>query len=161
MSVAVVGGVLPLGANTIYVVVDNVLLRSVGNLSLQDNGNNQAVDTEDTCHDDGKEGLVDQFTLQDTNGCDSDSGLGATVGGPEVAENESGGDSHETEEGVLVGIIHFRQSDRGDLLMGWAATVVIVFLKLIIILLHQILKCASFYSAPSFQLCSLLNQKLN
>ncbi len=132
MSVAVVGGVLPLGAITSYVVVDNVLFRSAGNLSLQDNGNNQAVDTEDTCHDDGKEGLVDQFALQDTNGCDSDSGLGATVGGPEVAENEGGGDSHETEEGVLVGIVHFRQSHRGDLLMVWA-TAVIVFLKLILI----------------------------
>ena len=79
---------------------------------MQNNGDNQAVDTEDTCHDDGEEGLVDQFTLQDTDGCDSDSGLGATVGGPEVAENESGGDSHETEEGVLVGIVHFKNQMR-------------------------------------------------
>ena len=81
-------------------------------LGLDDDGDDKAVDAEDTCHDDGEEGLVDQFTLQDTDGCDSDSGLGATVGGPEVAENESGGDSHETEEGVLVGIVHFKNQMR-------------------------------------------------
>jgi len=75
---------------------------------LQNNCDNQTVDAEDTCHNNWEEGLVDKFALQDTDGCDSDSGLGATVGGPEVAENESSSDSHEAEKGVLVGVVHWR-----------------------------------------------------
>ena len=73
---------------------------------LENDGHNKTVNTQDTCHNNGNEGLEDQLWLQDTHGGNTDTGLGSTVGSTQVAENESGGDTHETEEGVLVGVVN-------------------------------------------------------
>ena len=73
---------------------------------LQDDSHNKAVDTQDTSHNDWNEGLEDQVWLQDTDGGDTNTGLGGTVSGTQVAEHQGGGDSHEAEEGVLVGVVH-------------------------------------------------------
>ena len=79
-------------------------------LADQDNANNEAVDTQDTSHNDGDEGLVDELGLEHTDAGDADTGLGSTVGGTEVAEHHGGGDAHEAEEGVLVGVVNCGQS---------------------------------------------------
>lgn len=74
-------------------------------LSLQDDGNDEAVNTQDTSHNDWNEGLKDQFWLQDTHAADTNTGLCSTVWSSQVAKNEGRGDSHKTEEGVLVWIV--------------------------------------------------------
>ena len=45
-------------------------------LSLQDDGDDEAVDTQDTSHNDWNKGLKDQFWLQDTHAADTNTGLG-------------------------------------------------------------------------------------
>jgi len=67
-----------------------------------DDGDNEAVNSENTSHDTGNEGLEHELGSHDTDGADTDSRLGGSVGGTEVSENEGGGDSHESEESVLV-----------------------------------------------------------
>lgn len=57
-------------------------------LSLQDNSDDKAVDTQDTCHNNWDQGLEDQLWLEDTHGADTDTGFGSTVRGSQVAENE-------------------------------------------------------------------------
>ena len=75
-------------------------------LALENDSHNKAVNTKDTSHNDGDERLEDELVLEDTDGGDTDTGLGSTVGSAQVAENESSGDTHETEEGVLVRVIN-------------------------------------------------------
>jgi len=77
--------------------------------SLEDNGNDETVDTEDTSHNNGDEGLEDEVLSQHSNGGNTDTGLGSTVGSSEVGEDEGSGEAHETEEGVLVRIVSYRQ----------------------------------------------------
>jgi len=74
-------------------------------LALQDDGDDEAVDTQNTSHNDWNKWLEDQFWLQDTHAANTDTGLGGTVWSSQVAENEGRGDTHETEEGVLVWIV--------------------------------------------------------
>lgn len=49
-----------------------------------DDGNNQAVDTEHTSHDDGNDVLHDDVGVQDTHRGNADTGLGRAVGSAEV-----------------------------------------------------------------------------
>ena len=69
-----------------------------------DDGDNETVDTEDTSHDNGNNGLDDELGLEDGDGADADARFGSTVGSAEISENESGNDAHATEEEGLVGI---------------------------------------------------------
>ena len=69
---------------------------------MVDDGNDEAVDTENTSHDTGDQRLEDQVLSQDTDGADTDSGLGSSVRGSEVGEHEGRGETHVPEEGVLV-----------------------------------------------------------
>ena len=59
--------------------------------SLVDNGNNEAIDTEDTSHDTWDQRLEDEFGSEDTDRADTDTGLSGSVGGSEVSKHEGGG----------------------------------------------------------------------
>ena len=73
-----------------------------------DDWDDKTIDTKDTSHDDGDDGLDDEFGLEDGDGADADTGLGSTVGGAHVAENESRHNAHTAEEKSLVGIsVHY------------------------------------------------------
>jgi hypothetical protein len=72
---------------------------------LEDDCDDKAVDTQNTSHNDWNEGSEDQFGSEDTHTANTDTGLGSAVGSAQVAEDQSGGDSHETEEGVLVRVV--------------------------------------------------------
>ena len=75
-----------------------------------DDGDDEAVDTEDTSHDDGDNRLNDQLGLEHGDGADADAGLGSAVGGTEVAEHEGRHDAHAAEEQSLVGVtVHCTQ----------------------------------------------------
>ena len=74
------------------------------NGSKVDDGNNQAVNSENTSHDTGNEGLEHKLGVQDSDGADADSRLGSTVSSTEVGEHKGHNDSHVTEEGGLVNL---------------------------------------------------------
>ena len=63
-----------------------------------DDGDDHAVDTQDTGHDDGYDGFHDEFWFEDTHGADADSCFCGSVGGSEVGEDEGGGNSDVSEE---------------------------------------------------------------
>ena len=69
-----------------------------------DDGDNEAVNSEDTSHNTGNEGLEDEGVRDHGDGADTDSRLGGTIGSSEVSEDEGTGDTHESEEGVLVSV---------------------------------------------------------
>ena len=94
-----------LGAGVAEGVVNDLRLGGSGDTALENDGNNEAVDTKDTSHNDGDEGLVDELTLEDTDGGNSNASLSGTVGGAKVAEDKGGSNTHESEEGVLVGVV--------------------------------------------------------
>lgn len=73
--------------------------------ALQDNGNNEAVDTEDTSHDDGNKGLVHQVRVSLSNVSNTNTGASSAVSGSHVAENESSTDASEAIDGVGVRIV--------------------------------------------------------
>jgi hypothetical protein len=78
-------------------------LRSISlTLSLVDDSNDKAVNTENTSHDTGDQRLEDKVVSEDTDGADTDTGLGSSVRGTEVGEHEGRGETHVPEEGVLV-----------------------------------------------------------
>ena len=83
----------------------SVLNKSLLTLTLEDDGHDKSVDTEDTSHDDWDEGLEDQIASEHTHAADTDTGLSGTVSGSEVGEHEGGSEAHESEEGVLVGVV--------------------------------------------------------
>lgn len=41
-------------------------------LSIKDDSDNEAIDTQDTRHDNGNDGLEDEVGLEDTHGADAD-----------------------------------------------------------------------------------------
>jgi len=53
-------------------------------LLLKNDGNDQAIDTQDTSHNNWDNGLEDQLWLQDSHGRNTDSTLSSSVGGSEV-----------------------------------------------------------------------------
>ena len=71
-------------------------------LSLVNDCDDEAVNTENTSHDTGDQRLEDKVGSQDTDGADTDSGLGSSVRGTEVGEHEGGSETHVPKEGVLV-----------------------------------------------------------
>jgi hypothetical protein len=75
---------------------------------LENDANNKAVNTQDTGHNNGNERLEDQLRLEDTDGGNTNTGLGGTVSGSQVAEDEGSSDAHEPKEGVLVRIVNYR-----------------------------------------------------
>ena len=54
------------------------------NATVEDNTDDKAVDTENTSHNNGDKGLVNEVWLEDTNGADTNTGLGSTVSGTQV-----------------------------------------------------------------------------
>ena len=67
-----------------------------------DDGYNETVDTEDTSHDTGNEGLEDQARPENTNGADPDAGSRGSVSSAHVCEDEGGSETHLSEECPLV-----------------------------------------------------------
>jgi len=53
-------------------------------LSVEDDGDDESVDTQDTRHDNGDDRLEDEFGLEDTHAADADTALSGTVGSTEV-----------------------------------------------------------------------------
>ena len=51
---------------------------------MKDDRDNQAVDTQDTSHDNGYDGLEDEVGLQHTHAGDTNTTLGGSVGGSQV-----------------------------------------------------------------------------
>ncbi len=71
---------------------------SFGNLKVEEHGNNEAVDTQDTRHNDWDQGLNDLRGVNNTEGGNTDAGLGGSVGGTEVGEDQAGHNTHVGEE---------------------------------------------------------------
>ena len=69
---------------------------------VDDDGGDEPVNTEDTSHDTGDQTLEHEVGSEDTDGANTNAGLGSTVGGTEIGENEGGGQAHETKEAILV-----------------------------------------------------------
>ncbi len=81
------------------VAIAVLIVGSGCDLSVEDDGDDEAVDTEDTRHDNGDDGLEDEVGLEDAHAADADAGLGGAVGSTEVAEHEGSSDAHVAEEG--------------------------------------------------------------
>lgn len=52
--------------------------------ALEDDSDDETIDTEDTSHNNGDDGLEDEVGLEDTHAADADARLGGTVGSTEV-----------------------------------------------------------------------------
>ena len=52
--------------------------------TVKNDTDNKTVDTENTSHNNGDEGLVNKLGLEDTDGADTNTGLGSTVSGTQV-----------------------------------------------------------------------------
>jgi len=63
-----------------------------------EDGNDDTIDTENTCHDNWDDGLEDLVRVNNSEGGDTDTGLGSSVGGSEVGENKGSSDTHVGEE---------------------------------------------------------------
>lgn len=59
-------------------------MRKFLTLVVEDDGDDEAIDTEDTRHDNGHDGLEDEIGLEDTHAADADARLGGSVGSAEV-----------------------------------------------------------------------------
>ena len=73
-------------------------------LAFDENGDNHAVHTEHTSHDDGDDRSEEKVGLEDSDGYDTDTGFGSTIGSAEVGEDKGRNDAHGTEEYSLVGV---------------------------------------------------------
>ena len=99
-----------------------------------EDGHDQAVDTNDTGHNDGdnvcgrQRGLCDaildwdrtlhdEIRSEDTHGSNADARLGGTVGGTETSEDDGAGAAHSTEEGLVVTLAHARVRGYGHVEM--------------------------------------------
>lgn len=51
---------------------------------IKDDSDDEAIDTQDTRHDNRYDGLEDEVGLEDTHGADADTWLSSTVGSTEV-----------------------------------------------------------------------------
>ena len=65
------------GSKVSITVVEGVV--GVGDVLDDNDGNNEAVDTEDTSHDDGNDVLHDSIRVGDTHRGNTDGGLGSAV----------------------------------------------------------------------------------
>ena len=73
--------------------------------ALQDNSNNQAVNTQDTSHNDRNERFVDQVNTVDTNKRNADASTGSAIGRAHVAEDKGSRDACEAVDCVGIGIV--------------------------------------------------------
>ena len=73
-------------------------------MSLEQNGDDHAVHTEHTSHDDGDDRLEEKVGSEDGDRYNTDTGLGSSVGSAEVGEDESGDNAHDAEKDRLVGV---------------------------------------------------------
>ena len=73
-------------------------------LAFDENGDNHAVHTEHTSHDDGDDRSEEKVGLEDSDGYDTDTGFGSTIGSAEVGEDERWNNTHGSEEDSLVGV---------------------------------------------------------
>ena len=71
---------------------------------FHEDGNNHAVHTEHTSHDDGDDRLEEEVGLKDSHRDNTDARLGSTVGRAKVSEDKSRSDAHGAEENSLVGV---------------------------------------------------------
>ena len=55
-----------------------------GDLLEDEEGDNKAIDSQNTSHDNWDDGFEDELRLEDSHGGDSDSGLGGSVGSSQV-----------------------------------------------------------------------------
>ena len=85
-------------AGSEVLVASSLLEASLGHVGVDDNSNNDAVDTQNTRHDNGDESLEHLLAVDNRQGGDADTSLGGTVGGTEVAEHQGGGDAEVAEE---------------------------------------------------------------
>ena len=67
-------------------------------VGVDDDRNDEAINTQNTRHDDGDEALEDLGAVDDGEGGEADGGLGGPVGRTEVAEDERGSNAEVTEE---------------------------------------------------------------
>ena len=73
-------------------------------LAFDENSDNHTVHTEHTSHDDGDDRSEEKVGLEDSDGYNTDTGFGSTIGSAEVGEDECWDDTHGTEEDSLVGV---------------------------------------------------------
>lgn len=66
-----------------------------------DDGNDHTIDTEDTSHDDGYDGLHDKFGFENTHGADADTGFSTTICSSKVGKDECRSDTNISEEVVV------------------------------------------------------------
>jgi hypothetical protein len=76
-----------------------VLLETVGDQDRDD----EAIDTNDTSHNDGDNVLDDEVRAEDTHGRDTDTRLGSTVGSAKAGEDNGASATHGTKEGRVDG----------------------------------------------------------
>ena len=74
-----------------------------------DDGNNEAVNAENTSHDTGNERLEDQARPENTNGADPDAGSRGAVSSPQVCKNKGGSEPKEAPECRLVDRVYGKQ----------------------------------------------------
>ena len=77
---------------------------SVLTLLSHENGDNHAVHTENTGHDDRNDRFEEEVGLEHCHGDNTDTGLGSAVGRSKVGKDESSSDAHRTEENGLIGV---------------------------------------------------------
>ena len=72
--------------------------RGIVCLALEEDGNDEAVNTKDTRHNNRNKGLEDLGGVNHTEGGDTDAGLCNAVGRAQVGEDKSRSNTHEGEE---------------------------------------------------------------
>jgi hypothetical protein len=90
----------------------NLLTQIVCNQDRDD----QPVDTNDTGHDNGDNVLDNQVRSEDSHSTNTDTSLGGTIGGSEAGEDDGGGATQRTEEGldsssISDHIVYLRRND--------------------------------------------------
>ena len=73
-------------------------------MTLEQDGDDHSVHSEDTSHDDGDDRLEKEVWSEDSDGNNTDTGLGSSVGSAEVGEDEGRDNAHNAEEDTLVGV---------------------------------------------------------
>ncbi len=69
-----------------------------------EDADNESVHTENTSHDDGDNRFEKELRLEDSDGNNTDTGLGSSVSSTQVGEHEGGDNTHGSKEESLVGV---------------------------------------------------------
>lgn len=70
----------------------------IAHLARKDDSDDDAVNTQNTSHDNWNQGLEHLASVNDSQRGDANTGLGSSVRGTEVAEHKGGGNAKVTEE---------------------------------------------------------------